>query len=126
MGLLSLNHLRADHCMAFFRNNTVNLLNMHYGIHALALSGGGAFFAAFLLRENVPAPAVLAALALIVAGRFVLRPLLLVPARRWGLKPLVIAGSIMTGLQYPWLAEVRGVGWELLVLCAISSAGDTV
>ena len=112
--------------MAFFRNDTVNLLNLHYGIHALALSGGGAFFAAFLLRAGVPAPAVLATLALILAGRFVIRPLVLVPARRFGLKPLVIAGTVMTGLQYPLLAEVHGVGWELLALCAISSAGDTV
>src|SRR5262245_9575153 len=30
--------------MAYFRNTTVNLLNLHYGIHCLALSGGGAFF----------------------------------------------------------------------------------
>ena len=40
--------------MAFFRNSTVNLLNLHYGVHALALSGGGAFFAVFLLRAGVP------------------------------------------------------------------------
>src|SRR5262245_41350996 len=32
----------------------------------------------------------------------------------------------MTGLRYPLLAEVRGVGWELLALCAITSTGDTV
>jgi len=112
--------------MAFFRNDTVNLLNLHYGIHALALSGGGVFFTAYLLRADVPAPAVLAALALILAGRFVIRPLVLAPARRFGLKPLVIAGTVMTGLQYPLLAEVHGVGWELLALCAISSLGDTV
>jgi DHA1 family inner membrane transport protein len=112
--------------MAFFRNDTVNLLNLHYGIHALAVSGGGAFFVAFLLRAGVSAPAVLAALALIIAGRFVMRPLMLAPARRWGLRPLVIAGTVMTGLQYPLLAEVHGVGWGLLALCAVSSAGDTL
>lgn len=112
--------------MAFFRNDTVNLLNLHYGIHALALTGGGAFFAAFLLRAGVPAPAVLAALALIIGGRFGIRPFVLAPARRWGLKPLVIAGTVMTSLQYPLLAQVHGVGWELLALCAVSSAGDTV
>jgi hypothetical protein len=112
--------------VAFFRNDTVNLLNLHYGIHTLALSGGGAFFGAYLLRSGVPAPAVLAALALILAGRFVIRPFVLAPARRFGLKPLVIAGTVMTGLQYPLLAEVRGVGWELLALCAISSAADTL
>ena len=68
----------------------------------------------------------LAALALILAGRFTIRPLLLAPARRFGLRPLVIAGTVMTGLQYPVLAEVHGVGWQLLAWCAISSVGDTV
>jgi MFS transporter, DHA1 family, inner membrane transport protein len=112
--------------MSFFRNDTINLLNLHYGIHSLALSGGGAFFAAFLLHADVPAPAVLASLAAILAGRFVIRPFILVPARRWGLKPLVIAGTMMTGLQYPLLAEVHGIDWKLFLLCAISSVGDTV
>src|ERR1700693_5078181 len=54
--------------MAFFRNDTINLLNLHYGIHFLALSGGGAFFAAFLLHAGVPAPAVLASLPAIRRG----------------------------------------------------------
>jgi hypothetical protein len=112
--------------MAFFRNDTVNLLNLHYGIHALALAGGGAFYFAFMLEAGVPASAVLGALALILAGRFVIRPLLLVPARRFGLKPLVIAGTVLSSLQYPLLAEVHGVGWPLLLLCAVSSVGDTV
>ncbi len=112
--------------MAFFRNQTVNLLNLHYGIHSLALSGGGAFFLAFLLRAGVPAPAVLASLALILAGRFAIRPFVLMPASRFGLKPLVIAGTVLGSLQYPLLAQVHGVGWELLALCAVSSVGDTV
>ncbi len=112
--------------MAFFRNDTVNLLNLHYGVHSLALTGGGAFFAAFLLHAGVPAPGVLAALAAILAGRFVIRPFVLAPARRWGLKPMVIAGTVLTGLQYPLLAEVHGVGWPLFILCAVSSVGDTV
>jgi MFS transporter, DHA1 family, inner membrane transport protein len=112
--------------VAFFRNDTVNLLNLHYGIHALALSGGGAFFVAYLLRAGVSPPAALAALALIVAGRFMMRPLVLAPARRFGLKPLVIAGAVLTGLQYPFLAEVQGVGWRLLALCMVTSIGDTL
>ncbi len=111
--------------MAFFRNTTVNLLNLHYGVHALALSGGGAFFAVFLLRAGVPAHGVLASLAAILAGRFLIRPSVLVLGKRYGLKPLVIAGTILTALQYPLLAEVNGVGWPLLVLCLVSSVGDT-
>src|SRR5260370_30093317 len=112
--------------MAFFRNDTVNLLNLHYGIHSLALSGGGAFYVAYLLNAGVPAPAVLAALALILAGRFAIRPFLLMPARHWGMKPLVIAGTVLSALQYPLLANVHGVGWGLLALCAVSAVGDTV
>lgn len=111
--------------MAFFRNTTVNLLNLHYGVHALALSGGGAFFAVFLLRAGVPAHGVLASLAAILIGRFFIRPAVLVLGKRYGLKPLVIAGTILTALQYPLLAEVNGVGWPLLVLCVVSSLGDT-
>ncbi|MDP3854011.1 MFS transporter [Phenylobacterium sp.] len=111
--------------MAFFRNTTVNLLNLHYGVHALALSGGGAFFAVFLLRAGVPAPGVLASLAAILIGRFCIRPFVLPLGKRFGLKPLVIAGTILTALQYPLLAEVDGVGWALFALCAVSSIGDT-
>jgi len=53
--------------MAFFRSRAVNLLNLHYGIHAIALSGGGAFFAVYLLKSGVSIPWVLASLALILA-----------------------------------------------------------
>ncbi|HUO11653.1 MAG TPA: MFS transporter, partial [Caulobacteraceae bacterium] len=112
--------------MAFFRNDAVNRLNLHFAIHALALSGGGAFFGAYLLRAGTPAPAVLAALALVNLGRFTLRPFVLAPARRWGLKPLVIAGTLLCAAQYPVLAGVHGVGWRLLAFCAVSAFGDTV
>jgi MFS transporter, DHA1 family, inner membrane transport protein len=111
--------------MAYFRNNIVNLLNLHYGIHSLALSGGGAFFLVFLLKSGVPAPAALVFIAAILLGRLVIRPSVLVLARRCGLKPLVIAGTITTGLQYVLLAEVHGVDATLFLLCAVSSVGDT-
>lgn len=111
--------------MAYFRNRTVNLLNLHYAIHSLALSGGGAFFLVFLLEAGVPAPGVLASLAAILLGRFIIRPIVLVLAKRFGLRPLVIAGTIASGLQYPLLAEVHGIGPDLFVLCAVSAVGDT-
>ncbi len=111
--------------MAYFRNSTVNLLNLHYGIHCLALSGGGAFFLVFLLQSGVPVPGVLAAIAAILIGRFAVRPSVLVLARRVGLRPLVITGTILTGLEFPLLAEVHGVGPILFALCAVSSVADT-
>jgi Major Facilitator Superfamily len=112
--------------MAYFRNNTVNLLNLHYGLHSFALSGSSAFFGVFLLKAGVPAPVVLASLALILLGRLLIRPSVLVLARRFGLRPLLIAGTILTGLQYPLLADVQGIGAALFILCAVSAVGDTL
>ncbi|HKT19877.1 MAG TPA: hypothetical protein VJR47_17630, partial [Stellaceae bacterium] len=100
--------------MAYFRNSAVNLLNLHYGVHSIALSSGGAFYLAYLLKAGVPAPGVLAALALILGGRFVIRPIVIPLGIRWGMRPLVIAGTVLSAIQYPLLAEVHGMGVTLL------------
>lgn len=42
--------------MAYFRNSAVNLVNLHYAIHAVALYGGGAFYFVFLIKAGVPSP----------------------------------------------------------------------
>jgi hypothetical protein len=112
--------------MAFFRNSTVNLLNLHYGIHSIVLSGGGAFFAIYLLKSGVPAPGVLISLALILLGRFVIRPIVIGFAARRGLRLMVVAGTLLSALQYPFLAEVHGVGLALAALIAMSAIADTV
>ncbi|MCA3386622.1 MAG: hypothetical protein IM662_08255 [Phenylobacterium sp.] len=112
--------------MAFFRNDHVNLLNLHHSIQALAASGGGAFLGAFLLRQGLPLPIVLLSLATILLGRFILRPWVLWPARRWGLKPLVIAGTILCALQYPILPHVHGPGWALAAFILVSAVGETL
>ena len=111
--------------MAFLRNNTVNLLNVHYGIAALASHGGGAFFRVFLLKSGISAPIVLVVVALILIGRFVLRPLVLVAAKRFGLKPVVIFGTLVSALQYPCLASVQGIDGWLAALIVTSAIGDT-
>jgi hypothetical protein len=38
----------------------------------------------------------------------------------------VVAGTILSALQYPFLAEVHGLGWNLLALCLIAALGDTI
>ena len=111
--------------MAYLRNNTVNLLNLHYGIHSLANGAGGVFFVVFLLKAGVAVPAALVALALILVGRFILRPLVLVAAKRAGLKPVVIFGATASGLQYLCLPFVHGVDGALLALIVTSAVGDT-
>lgn len=111
--------------MAFWRNRTVNLINLHYGIQALAQGMGGVFVFVFLLRAGLTVPAVLCTLTAILAGRFAMRPLVLVAARRSGLKPTLIFGTVSIAAQYPVLANVHGIGVWLLALCFISALGDT-
>lgn len=112
--------------MAFFRNRSINLLNLHYGIHAVALNAGGAFYATYLLKSGIAASGVFLSLALILLGRFVIRPLVIGLAVRWGLRVLLIAGTLMSALQYPFLSEVRGAGAVLAGLIAVSAVADTL
>ena len=112
--------------MAYFHNRTVNLLNLHYWIHAVAVTGGSAFFVTYLLKAGVPAPTALSSFALILLGRFLIRPLIVPLTVRWGMRTMVIAGTLLTALQFPLLAEVEGVGTMLTVLILVTSIGDTV
>lgn len=112
--------------MAYFANRAVNLLNLHYAIHSVALFGSGAFFFVYLLRAGVPAPGVLVALAAILAGRFLIRPGVVPLAARFGLRAVLIGGTLFTALQFPILAMVDGVGPALFALCAVASIGDTL
>jgi hypothetical protein len=112
--------------MAFFRNRAVNLLNLHYGIHSIALSGGAAFFLIYLLNSGVPILGVLVSLALILMARFAIRPIVVGCAARWGLRVMLVAGTLLSALQYPLLAEVDGTGFALAALIAVAAVGDTV
>jgi DHA1 family inner membrane transport protein len=110
--------------MAYLKNAAVNLLNLHYGLHALALYGAGAFFVVYLLKSGVSVPLAFGAIALVLAGRFLVRPLVLVLAPRYGLRPLVAFGTILGGLQYLFLAEVRGADWMLFGFCVSAAVSD--
>jgi MFS family permease len=112
--------------MAFFRNSTVNLLNLHYAIHAIALTGGGALFSAYLLKAGMSVPGTLTAFALILIGRLILRPSVVYLALRFGVRRLVIAGTILSALQYPFLAGVHGVNAALVGLIVTGAVGDTL
>jgi len=112
--------------MAFFRNSAVNLLNLHYGLHAFALSGGGAFILVYLLKAGLSLPSALASFALILLGRFLIRPAIIRLAVRFGLRRMVIAGTLLVSLQYPIVAEVHGAGTMLFALIATAALADTV
>ena len=91
--------------MAFFGNDAVNRVNIHYAIQSLAQGAGGTLVFAFLLHAGVSIPMTFVWLAGMLAGRFVLRPLILPIGKRWGLKPLVIAGVLLNAVQYPHLCR---------------------
>ena len=110
--------------MAFLANKTVNRLNLHYAVFALASSGGGVFFGVFLLKAGVALPRVLGVYALINLLRALLLPLILAAGKRLGLRPLVIFGALALGVHYPILAQVHGVGLLLLILCLVAAIGE--
>jgi DHA1 family inner membrane transport protein len=112
--------------MAFFRNSAVNLLNLHYGIHTVALSGGAAFFLIYLMKAGVPIPGIFVSIALVLLGRFIIRPFVVRLAVRCGLRAMVVLGTVLSAAQYPLLAEVHGVGGVLAALIVFSAVGDTI
>ena len=109
--------------MAFFRNRAVNRLNLHYGMQAFAENAGGVFVVVYLLRAGISVPATLTALAVLLAGRFAIRPSALLIAKRCGLKRVLIFGTIAVAVSYPMLAAVHGVGPPLAAYCAVASFG---
>ncbi|MGH6971934.1 MAG: MFS transporter [Caulobacteraceae bacterium] len=112
--------------MAFFGNDAVNRVNVHYAIQSLAQGAGGTLVVAFLLHAGVSIPMTFVWLAGMLAGRFVLRPLILPIGKRWGLKPLVIAGVLLNAVQFPTYAAVHGLGWPLLLNGALGAASSTL
>ncbi len=113
--------------MAFFHNRTVNLINLHYTIGQIAQGGGGAFFAIYLLKSGLSVPTTLLALAAIFATRLAIRSWLLPVAVRVGLRPLVIAGALMMGVSFLFLAHVHGgVNASLYRLVIFAAVADTV
>jgi len=111
--------------VAYLRNRVVNLVNAHYGIHAFAQGMGGLFILVYLVQAGVSQPAALLSLALIVSGRFVLRPSVLPLATHLGLKRTLILGNLLQALQYPLLAEVRGISATLVGFCMLAALADT-
>jgi MFS family permease len=112
--------------MAFFGNDAVNRVNIHYAIQALAQGAGGTLAFAFLLHAGVSVPMTFVWFAGMLAGRFVLRPLILPIGKRWGLKPLVIAGVLLNAVQFPTYAAVHGLGWPLLLNGVLGAVASTL
>jgi MFS family permease len=110
--------------MSFLGNNAVNRVNLHYGVTSLAKAGGGVFLLVFLVRQGISIPAALIAVAVILAGRFILRPVVLPLAIRVGLKPLIIVGSLGVAIQFVVLGQVRGLDAALIAFIVITALAE--
>jgi MFS family permease len=109
--------------MTLPRNRAVDRVNLHYGLQAFADGLGGVFVLAYLLRAGVSLTATLVVFAVLLAGRFVIRPAVLPFARRWGLRPALIVGALLTAASFPLLTLVHGIGPPLAAYCLVSSFG---
>jgi hypothetical protein len=103
------------------QNRAVLRFNIHYAIQAFAESAGGVFVFVYFLRAGFSVAATLVILAVLVGGRFVLRPIILPFARRFGLKASLMLGALLNGVTFPLLALVHGLGAPLALFCAIGS-----
>ena len=112
--------------MAFFHNRSVNLLNLHYTIGSVAMSGAGAFYTAYFLKAGLAVPATLLATAAMFALRLVLRIVVLPLGIRIGLRRLVLVGSLLMGASYPFMPWVHGLGGALVVVIFVSALADSV
>jgi hypothetical protein len=112
--------------MAYFQDRTINLLNLHYAVRSIAMTGAGAFFAAYLVTADVSVPGVFASFAAILMGRFAIRPLILGLAARHGMRRLIIWGTLVAAAQYPFLPFVHGPGLPLAALIVLGAIADSL
>lgn len=110
--------------MTFFVNRDLNHLVVHTTLNALAFCFGGVFSALFLLGVGLSLPEIFLAFAAILLLRFILRPLVLFAAPAIGLRRTLMLGTALTGLQFPALALVHGVGPALIAYCALTALGQ--
>ena len=112
--------------MSFFGNDAINRINLQFGVQALAQGAGQLFLLVFLVRQGLPVPFAFLAQAAIVALRFAVRPAMLPLSIRFGLKPLLLAGVLAMAIQYPILAEVRGLDASLVVFSVAAALADVL
>jgi DHA1 family inner membrane transport protein len=107
----------------FFTNRDINLLAIHTTLHKFAWGSSGVFFGVYLYRAGISLTAVFLAFAAIFVVRFILRPLVLLVAPAIGLRWTLIIGTLLHALQYPALALVHGIGFDLVLFCVVTAVG---
>lgn len=111
---------------SFFKNKTINLLNLHAGLHRFSTNIFDTFGAIYLIHLGLSFPTVALVWAGSCAVRFFLRPLSVVLSEKIGLRKAVIFGVIINSGIFFVLSLISGLNIWLyfyifyLALCDIT------
>jgi len=98
--------------LAFLKNKTVNFVNIHSGIIALAEALIGIFIGVYLLQAGLFIWQIMFVWCLIFIVRLIFRPLTLHLIHRFGLRRVIILGTFNFLPIYAILSQVSGLdGW---------------
>lgn len=100
--------------MALFTNADTYRLQMHTGLHQLAINMSAVFSSAYLLKIGLSFSQVFMAYGGMLAFRFLVRPAMLLFVPAVGVKPTLIAGTVLIALQYLTIAFVDAFDWKLI------------
>jgi len=112
--------------MAAFFDSGVNRITLHAALHRFAWGISGVFSGVFLYHQGISPAGVFLIFSAIFASRFLFRPLVLLLAPRMGLRRLLVVGTVLQAAQYPALASVHGLGWQLAPFVAAMVLGGVV
>jgi MFS family permease len=110
--------------MSGLANPNVNRLALHTALHEIANSLSGLFTAVYLLRIGFSPADIFLTFAAIFGLRFLLRPALLFVTPRIGLRWTLVLGATFIAVQYPLLALVHDMGFELALFCMSAAVGQ--
>ena len=112
--------------MPYFSNNSVNRLNLHYGLHMLGWGFSFSFFLVFLLSQGFSPLEAILTFSAMLALRMLFRPIILYLAPRFGLNKTIIAGLFSCMLQYTCLARVTGIDAYFIAFCLAQALSDVL
>jgi MFS family permease len=95
---------------SFFKNKTVNLLNLHAGLHRFSNNIFDTFGAIYLIHLGLSFPVVALAWAGSCIIRFFLRPLSVMFSKKIGLRKALIFGVVVNSGVFFVLSQINGLG----------------
>ncbi|MFA4942997.1 MAG: hypothetical protein WC564_05170 [Patescibacteria group bacterium] len=98
---------------SFFKNKTINLLNLHAGLHRFSNNIFDTFGAIYLIRLGLSFPVVALAWAGSCTIRFFLRPLSVMFSKKIGLRKALVFGVVVNSGIFFVLSQINGLNFWL-------------